>query len=65
MTFIPNKGSVGSTVVLTKDVRVLKGTFQAGTVMTVTGLSNRGLDMVDGEGNILLEVYDPSSYRFD
>lgn len=59
MPFIPNKIENGTKVVLTKDVRVLKGTFTAGTEMTITGDGYRGYDLVDEFGNTLGET--PSS----
>ena len=34
----------------------MAGTFTAGTEMTITGHSQRGLDLVDDKGNKLLET---------
>jgi len=57
MAFIRNGGfEVGQKVVLTKDVSVLSGTFQKGTIMTLSRRGERGWDLIDEEGNQLLET---------
>lgn len=47
---------IGTRVRLTRDVDVLSGRFEQGTIMTVTGHGDRGLDLVDDQGNRLIET---------
>lgn len=66
MTFIPN-GSwnlrVGRRVRLTRDVKVLKGTFTKGHELTITNIGPRGPDMIDDNGEKLSEMFDPKDYE--
>lgn len=55
MAFIP-KTLIGKRVILLLDVEVLSGTFEKGTEMTITGCTERGYDLIDDEGNKLLET---------
>lgn len=59
MTFIKRSTiegtAIGSRIRLTSDVEVIAGVFTAGTELTVTGHTERGLDLVDDEGNRLTE----------
>lgn len=56
MAFIKNGPSVGDRVVLNRNVEVLAGIFEKGTVMTLLSHGERGWDMEDDEGNKLLET---------
>lgn len=53
--YIPNSIRVGDRVRLTQNVEVLSGIFTKGHELVVTGVSYRGYDMIDDEGNKLLE----------
>lgn len=56
--FIPNNHgrNVGDRVRITSDVKVLRGTYTAGHRFTVVSRGPRGLDLVDDDGNKLLET---------
>lgn len=56
MAFKQNGLSIGDIVILTKDMKVLSGTFEKGTRMEVIGHGERGYDFKDEEGNRLLET---------
>ena len=57
MAFVSNRDPyLNRRVRLKIPVQVMAGTFQAGTEMTITGMSQRGLDLVDDKGNQLLET---------
>ena len=55
MAFIPTNSVIGVKVKLVRDVQVAKGTFTKGHVMKITGFTERGYDLVDSDGNDLLE----------
>lgn len=55
--FIPNQAArVGDRVRITRSVNVLAGTFTTGSEFTVTRIGVRGLDLVDENGERLLET---------
>lgn len=59
MTFISvaeSENLVGKQVVLLEDVETLAGIFTKGHEMTITGTSVRGWDLIDKEGNRILEA---------
>lgn len=60
MAFIPRAElehrAPGQWVRLTRDVDVVAGRFQRGTRMKIVRDSDRGLDLVDEEGNSLIET---------
>jgi hypothetical protein len=66
MTFIPNKTSikVGDQVILIKPVSTLSGMFTIGHIFKVINDGERGLDLMDKDGNKLLEMgLSSSSYE--
>ena len=68
MAFIPREveegTAIGSRIRINHDVRVMKGTFTGGTEFTVIGKGPRGLDLIDDQGNQLLEVH-PALVNFE
>lgn len=57
MAFIPHiTNKIGTRVRLITDVRVLGGVFEKGTELTIIDENPRGYDLVDDEGNNLLEL---------
>jgi len=55
IVFIPATIGKGDKVQLWNDVKVIKGTFTAGHQFTVIAVGERGLDVIDSDGNTLLE----------
>ena len=45
----------GDRVVLTEDISSLEGTMKAGSIVTITGIGERGYDIQDNEGNRVTE----------
>ncbi len=54
--FVKNEALVNKTVVLTRDMKVLGGTFLVGTELRCIGQSRRGYNFEDAEENKLLET---------
>ena len=53
--FIRTTPQVGDKIRLEEQVELLSGHFTAGSILTITGFSDRGMDLVDESGNKLLE----------
>lgn len=49
------KNKVGETVVLQHQISCLLGTFEKGTTVKITGVSERGYDIEDEYGNKMTE----------
>ena len=60
--FIPNNHEEGRRIRLTANRSALNGKFTCGHEFTITGSSYRGFDLIDDDGNRLLEtmMYVPS-----
>lgn len=54
--FIPNTSLVGKTVILTKDVTVIAGTFCKGSELRCIDEGPRGYDFEDADRNRLTET---------
>lgn len=67
MAFFPNtnhQDDIGKTICLLEDVQVLKGLFTAGHIMTITGITSRGYDLIDEDGNTMTEFGFWSKFKF-
>lgn len=54
--FIPaNTIKIGDKCVTTKELECFAGRFTEGTVVTITGIGDRGYDLVDDSGNTMIE----------
>ena len=54
--FIPaNEIKVGDKCIAIKEIECLAGMFTVGTPVTVTGIGDRGYDLVDDLGNVITE----------
>ena len=54
--FIPaNEIKIGDKCVTTKELECFAGRFTVGTVVTITGIGDRGYDLVDDSGNAMIE----------
>jgi len=52
MAFIPkDNAKVGDRVRLIRNIKLYQGIFEAGTIVTLTELNERGWGFVDDEGN--------------
>jgi hypothetical protein len=55
MAFVkPYKPNIGDKVVLTKSITALSGTMVAGAIVTIVDIDERGYDIVDEDGNQLV-----------
>lgn len=54
--FIPNTSLVGKTVILTRDVSSLQGTFCKGSELRCVSEGPRGYDFEDADGNRVTET---------
>jgi hypothetical protein len=57
MAFIPSTQQIGDKVRLTKNVKVMAGTYTVGHEFTITGKGDRGYDLIDDHGRNLSEVH--------
>lgn len=56
MAFIKENGvGVGDTVITTREISSYTGTFGKGTIVKIIGMSPRGYDLQDDEGNRIVE----------
>ena len=56
--FIPaNEIRVGDKCITIKEIECLAGMFTVGTPVTVTGIGDRGYDLVDDFGNVITELF--------
>ena len=46
---------IGDKIILKEDVSTMAGTFSEGSELKITGFSDRGMDLVDGDGNKIIE----------
>lgn len=59
MAFVSNEDKmikIGDTIELSKPVELFQGTFETGTIVKITGITERGYDFTDSEGNKAREV---------
>lgn len=55
--FIPNKSlKIGDRIVIKEDLQVLAGIFTRGHEFTITDITERGPDLMDDDGNVVLET---------
>lgn len=58
MAYVKNKNSydIGEWVILSREIDSFAGYFEKGTKVKITGISPRGYDLEDEQGNRIIET---------